>query len=218
MNNFLFGKCAVINVAKGTNYYIAQAYSKVPNETGQMENVRLNIFIAPEIMEWRDLKGTQPKMDMVQKGKSIAVSGTTVHETAPNGELIFNVLVNNRRGLEFPKKSYGVIAKLIDVDITGSQPMQMPDGRCLNFGQYSNKDKVFNIMVAYEINQTSRLIKKGKSANFSGKVLIKRNSKGIPYLMVEAETAVADRKLSGKYVRLEGLNSGKKREIQEDGQ
>lgn len=216
MNYFEFPKCVIAGMGRTDKFYLAQAYSKMPNEKGIMENITLTIWIVPEVMEWKNLKGEQPKMDMVQKGKSIGIAGTTIHDVQEvNGQKImhFNVLVNNRQGITYPKKDYQNITKLLDADIVSekkpvieSQKDAKAAQRFEILGKYSHNGRKYNIILSCLSNDTSLLIHKNATANFHGTMHIRRNSKDVPFLVIDAELAVSDSKVVEKYLKLEGLD------------
>lgn len=113
MNDMCFTRCLIRQISEKGKYKILWCSTKVPVEFGGL--IDANLFVYVDLKTF-DEKNSSKTPDFLSVGKIICVTGKTVHEVK-DGVLSFNLLVQNKRRIDYGRNSFEVKVKLFDISI-----------------------------------------------------------------------------------------------------
>lgn len=192
MNDVCFTNIRIRNITDSGKYKLLSCTTQIPGENGGYFNATVFVYIDSVLFkEKNDNKRTK---DIMAVDKSICVTGKTVHEIK-NGQITFNVLIQNGRRIEMARNKCEAIVKLFDVYIDklihqSNLLTNREEVLCKYFNTDDKSSQSREIIVSVPKNKAP-ILKDNTSFNLSGSFVIRYTANKL-YSVIITKTFIKD--------------------------
>jgi len=205
MNDMSFSQCQIVSIGQNNKYFILNCSTKVPTEKNSLLNATLQVFVEKGLFE--EINSVEKRGAILYVGGTISVTGKTICDVN-NNNLMFNLLLTNKRRVDMGRRTYETKIVLFDVETNTLITTINPNtGRteviCQYYNTESKKTNSRDIIVSIAPNKSS-ILQENAMFNCSGNLVIRQgNSKILPVLV--ADTFVKDIPLASEMIEFPDL-------------